>query len=222
MEFITNNQNIDYIKCNDKEHIKAVSSLHMKLLPESILSKLGFLFLSKFYYPKLIKNKSIEGYLYKQEKDYVGFIVCTNRPFNFMGEGIKKYFLQIILILTISIILNPRRIKTLLDYLLKTNKDSLMKKMQINYGNKMGEFLSFGVLENFRKNIDSSEKISIPNVLMKLVSRHFEINNKQYALLRILKTNTRAIQFYQKHAGVIHPTENPDEVVIIIQTFNNV
>jgi ribosomal protein S18 acetylase RimI-like enzyme len=82
----------------------------------------------------------------------------------------------------------------------------------------MGEFLSFGVLEDYRKVIDQMDKISIPNVLMKLVSSHFKKNNIRYILLRILKTNVRAIKFYHKHSGYVIPSDNLNEVVMIIQT----
>ena|ERR1017187_6879834 len=56
MESRTNNQNIVYLKRDNKEHVKAVCNLHLKLLPESILSKLGYLFFSKFYNTKLIEG----------------------------------------------------------------------------------------------------------------------------------------------------------------------
>lgn len=219
MESKTNNENIIYLKWDNKEHIKAVSNLHIKLLPESILSKLGYLFLSKFYYSKLTKNNFIDVYLYKQNGEYVGFISCTNEPFSFMGKGMKKNIFLIISILGLSVILNPNRLKKLVNFLILKKNDSLMKDLENKYGNNIGEFLSFGVLETYRKNIDPIEEITIPNVLMKHVSTHFKTNNIQYALLRILETNVRAIKFYQKHSGFIIPSENPGEVVIIIQTY---
>jgi ribosomal protein S18 acetylase RimI-like enzyme len=93
-----------------------------------------------------------------------------------------------------------------------------MEKLQKEYGNKMGEFLSFGVLEDYRKIIDPVENDRIPNVLMKLVFTHFKTNNIKYSVLRILATNERAIRFYQKHSGYIIPSDNSNQVVILIET----
>lgn len=218
MELKTNNQYIVYLNWKNKNHVEAVSNLHMKLLPESILSKLGYLFLSKFYYKKLVKYNLIDVYLYMQKEEYVGFISCTNKPFTFMGEGMKKNLISIIGILGLSLILNPYRLVILLGFLFKVKKDMLMENLKKEYGNRMGEFLSFGVLENYRKIIDPLENISIPNVLMKLVSTHFKSNNIEVSLLRILASNERAIRFYQKHSGYIIPSYNPNQVVILIQT----
>ncbi|MFA6922792.1 MAG: hypothetical protein WC223_00925 [Bacteroidales bacterium] len=219
MEYKTNNQNIIYLKWDNKEHVKAVSNLHIKLLPESILSKLGYLFLSKFYYSKLTKNNLIEVYLYKQNEEYVGFGSCTNKPFTFMKEGMRKYFILVFVLLGIIMVSKPNRIILFLKFLLKMKKDTLLGKLQQNeYCYKMGEYLSCGVLENFRKSIDPIEKISIPNVILKTVIAHFKINNIQNILGRILKTNDRAIKFYQKHSVIFIQSDNPNEVAIIIQT----
>jgi hypothetical protein len=221
MEVKTNNPNIIYLDWEDKKQVEAVSRLHIKLLPESILSELGFLFLSKFYYSKLSKDKLIDVYLYKENAEYVGFISCTNVPFIFMRDGMKKHFFSIVMLLAISIILKPIRLVNFVGFLLKMKKDTLMVKMQNKYGDKIGEFLSFGVVENSRKSIDPIENITVSNVLMKLVSKHFRASNIEYALLRILKMNTRAITFYQKHSGVILTSEDPNQVVIIIETKND-
>jgi len=63
------NLNIIYLDWKNEEHVNAVSLLHMKLLPESILSKLGLEFLCKFYYSKLCKENLIEVYLYKMNQN---------------------------------------------------------------------------------------------------------------------------------------------------------
>lgn len=82
----------------------------------------------------------------------------------------------------------------------------------------MGELLSFGVLENYRKTIDPIDYISIPNVLMKLVFWHFKSNNIKFGLICILAKNIKAIKFYQKNSGYIIQNDDPNQVVMIIQT----
>jgi ribosomal protein S18 acetylase RimI-like enzyme len=220
MEFITNNLNIFYLKCENKEHIKVVSKLHIKLLPESILSQFGYLFLSKFYYPILTKYNLIDVYVYRYGNEYVGFISNTNYPYTFIREGMKKGFSKILGVMSMSILRKPVRLFLLLDFIIKSKKDVLLETLQNKYGNKMGEFLSFGVLENYRKCVDPIDDITIPHVLMRLMITHFKANNIHYCLLRIRKTNERAIKFYHKYGVVIIPSNNLNQVVIIIETPN--
>ncbi|MDD5570129.1 MAG: hypothetical protein PHD97_03130 [Bacteroidales bacterium] len=217
MELESSNKNIIYLKWDNKEHLKAVSNLHVRLLPESILSKLGYLFLSRFYYTKLTKDNLIEVYLYKQNEEYVGFASCTNKPFTFMKEGMWKYFILIIALLCVAVMSKPSRLISFLKFLLKIKKNKLSKKLQDEYGDKMGEYLSCGVLEGFRKSIDPTENDTIPNVLTKHVMAHFKTNNKQKILGKILKSNVRSVRFFQKHSASIIPSDDPGEVTIIIE-----
>lgn len=221
MEFRTGNPNIVYLKWDDQEQVRAVCDLHIKLLPESVLSKLGHLFLSKFYYRELVKSALIDVYLYRRQGAYAGFISCTNRPFTFMRKGMKEHFLLILVLLIAAVARNPARLLTLLGYLALVKKDKLMGALKEQYGDQMGEFLSFGVPEEFRKCNDEVENKTIPNVLMELVSTHFGANGIRYALLRILPANTRAIRFYHKHSGYVIPSDNPNEVVMLVQTIQD-
>lgn len=215
----TNNPNIVYLDWQNKDQIKAVSNLHIKLFPESILAKLGFLFLTKFYYLKLIKDKSIEVYLYIQNDEYVGFMACTNEPFTFIKNGVKRYFFLISIIVGLSIILKPKRLPALLNFIFQLKRDTLLGELYSEYGISMGQFLSFGVVEEFRKIIDPIEKLLIPDVLMNHASRHFITNNKKYAFGQIVRTNLKVIFFYLKHSGTIVPSDNPN-LVTVIKQFN--
>ena len=212
MKYNSSNHNIVFLEWNNKEHIAAVCKLHMKLLPESILSKMGYLFLSKFYYAKFIRDSSIEVYLYKHEEKFVGFISCTNRPFTFIDEGNKKHLLTICFLLGVSIILKPIRLGTIL----KMKNNVSFNHLQGEYNDEIGQFLSLGVLEDARKMIDPIEKVTISNVLMKLVFHHFNANGKMWFFLEVLKSNKRAIQFYEKHGGIIIPNtiEQVESIVV--------
>ena len=218
MEFATNNPSILYLKWDDEEQVRAVCDLHLKLLPGSILSKLGYLFLSKFYYRELVRHELIDVYLYRREGEYAGFISCTNQPFTFMRKGLARGFFRIALLLVASVAAKPSRLLALWKYLLLVKRDKLMGVLEKDYGSQMGEFLSFGVLEKFRKSIDEIENKTVSNVLMELVSTHFSANKIRYALLRIQPSNTRAIRFYHLHSGYVIPSPNPHEVVMLIES----
>ena len=222
MEYKTNNQNIIYVDWKNKEHIKAVCNLHFKLLPKSILSKFGFLFLSKFYYSRLIKDNSIEVYLYELKGEFVGFVSCTNKPFTFMAEGKKKHFILISMLIGVSILLKFNRLADLLrmkgDFL---KYDTYIDQMSNQFGDSIGQFLSFGVLvtnevlEYYRQNIDRIDEVNIPDIMMNLVKNHFRYNNKKYFFLMAIKSNNKAIKLYKKHTGILPFQEDKNESVII-------
>lgn len=194
-----NNPNIIKLDPSDKEQIKAVSNLHSILLPESIVSKLGHIFLSEFYYKILTKNKLIDVYLYKINSDYVGFIACTDYPFTFMKNGVKRNFLRLSIILIFSILLVPSRYRLLLKMKDDVNLDDL-KKERVE---SIGQFMSFGVLEEYRKHLDEFTNLSIANVLMRKVFSHFTKRKMNIFFLLVLKTNKNAIAFYKKYNGTI-------------------
>jgi len=135
-----------------------------------------------------------------------------------MRKGLMRNFLRVLFLLAASVAAKPVRLLVLLKYLLVIKRDKLMGTLEKDYGVQMGEFLSFGVLEKFRKCIDEVENKTVSNVLMELVSTHFRANKIKHALLRILPSNTRAIRFYHKHAGFVIPSPNPNEVVMLIES----
>lgn len=49
-------KNVVSLDYKNKEHICAVTKLHTELLPESVVSQLGNLFMKKFYYTRLTKD----------------------------------------------------------------------------------------------------------------------------------------------------------------------
>jgi ribosomal protein S18 acetylase RimI-like enzyme len=214
MEFTSDNKNIVYVKHDNKEHVNAISTLHMKLLPESILTKLGFPFLSQFYYSKLIESNLIDAYLYKFNDKYVGFISCTNDPFNFMKKGRNKFPLKLIRLFLNSFLRQP---SNLLLFLNSKNDNVPLTDLQTEYGNSIGQFLSFGVLKEYRNLLDPEKNIRIANSLMDAVSDHFRFNLKKFYFLLVLKSNTNAIKLYERHSGVIISNSNKNYKSVIVK-----
>ena len=194
-----NNPNVIKLDPSNKEHINAVSKLHLILLPESIVSRLGHIFLSNFYYKILTKMNLMDVYLYKINNNYVGFIACTDYPFTFMKNGMKGNFIRLSIILMISILLKPSRLGLLLKMKDDINLDSVKQKNV----ESVGQFMSFGVLGKHRKYVDDFTGLTISNVLMKSVFSHFINRKKSMFFLLVLKTNENAIAFYKKYHGVI-------------------
>ena len=222
MEVKSANLNIIYLNWKNRIHIDAVCNLHIELLPESVLSKLGYDFLFHFYYSKLVKEKLVEVYLYQLNNNFVGFVSVTNKPFHFMQDGFKKYFISLGILMSYLIVLNPNRI--ILIRSLK--RESLKYKTSIDnfekiYADSIGQFLSFGVLmtndvlEYYRNSIDSIDDVGVSNVLFKHVSQHFKKNDKNFYFLMALKVNLKALKLYRKFGGVIIDECEANESVII-------
>ena len=193
-------KNNSIIKLNhtNKAHVSAVPHLHQTLLPESVLSKIGYLFLNKFYYKILTKDELIDVYLYQKEGEYVGFISCTNFPFTFMKEGIKNHFIYLGIYLFLSTFIRPRAVVSLF----KKQNDQTLNNLNETYGDTIGQFMSFGVLEKHRKHIDSQSGKTIPHTLMETVFKNFKINKKELFFLLVLKSNKIAKRFYEKNNGI--------------------
>ena len=134
------------------------------------------------------------------------------------ADGAKRYFFLITIIVGFSIILKPKRLIALLKFTSQLKRDTLLKKLNSEYGNSIGQFLSFGVLEPFRNIIDPAEQIRIPDVLMNCSSKHFKANKKKYSLAQVFKHDLKTILFYIKHSGAIIPYDNSELVVLLKRT----
>lgn len=206
----------------NREQVNAISKLHMKLLPESMLSELGYCFLSKFYYLKLIEDKSIDAYLCVLNGEYVGFISMTNDPLAFLEKGKKKHFMLIAFITLWSILIKPSRIKTLLKIRREFAKyQPWINDLEKKYKDNLGQFLSFGVdtsntiLDYYRNNMDKIEEVNIANVLMNFVKNYFKSSAKSCFFLMTIKTNHKAIKLYKKHHGIIAYKNESNESIIM-------
>jgi len=205
----------------NKEHVKAICELHRELLPDSLIHKLGDLFMSKFYYNKLPKDKLIDVFLYKWNGKYISFTSSTNKPFTFLETAKKKYFFLILFILFISIIRKPSRIKIVPlpgrfghtdDILLEKN----LKKLKEEYGDKMGEFISFGVLKEYREKIDPQSQLQIPQIVVRDIFAHFREQKKTCFLGIVLKKNVNSLKFFEKFGiGYLFEESEMKESVII-------
>ena len=204
------NNNIVKLNYKDKIQIDAISKLHQTLLPESIISQFGDYFMRNFYYKKLSQHNLIDSYLYKNNDKYVGFIVCTSKPFSFITEGMKKNFLYLSWILLISILTKPSRI----FLLFKMNETVDLSDLKNEFGNKIGQFMSLGVLEDYRKFIDKKENITVPNVLMNKVFEHFRNENRHTFFLLVLKTNIVATKFYDKYSGIKYQNDYSESIMV--------
>lgn len=169
----------------NQAHTKALADLHTRYLPDSPLSELGKFFLQFFYYRRLLSSGVIQCDLVFSKGQYVSFSSYTDRPWTFMEEGIRRFRLRLYIVLFISIVMKPSRIKTIIKCM-KRNNDRTGDDF-------VGESLSFGGSVNVRE-------------LFERTINHFKGIGYQRIRMVIRKDNFSSILFFQsfgaKRAGL--------------------
>ncbi|MBA3338375.1 MAG: hypothetical protein H0T54_01245 [Geodermatophilaceae bacterium] len=182
---------------SDADLVKGVADLHSLLLPESALSKWGYLFLTKFYYRSLVKDGLIDVYVYRVHDRCVGFTACTDFPFSLLKRATHKHWLRLALVMAASLVQRPSRVKLLL----RPEESAYPGDFGSVSEQDPGQFMSFGVLEEYRRHVDEPTGLTVPNVLMQGVFKHFSARQKERFFLLVLRGNTRAGSFYRKYHG---------------------
>tara|TARA_B100000315_G_scaffold7192_1_gene7195 strand:- start:1123 stop:1761 length:639 start_codon:yes stop_codon:yes gene_type:complete len=192
--------------CKTNSHIKAITELHLKLVPESHPSRLGKIFMEKFYFSALPQFDLLNGYLYAIEDDYVGFIIFTKKPGEFIFKGIKRAPLQFLLTLIIMFVYKPLSIFRMLSMFLKKRKKSNNKVTPSN----QGQWLTFGVLPQELKHVDKNGK-RISQKLVEEMLDWFKNNKIQEITAGVRKNNLPAILFYNSMGFSMNNNEHDDE-----------
>jgi ribosomal protein S18 acetylase RimI-like enzyme len=183
---------------SDPEQVLAAAELHKKLLGDSPIPRLGSLFMTRFFYSQLIKDRLIHCYLYRLDNTYVGFLSLTEKPFSFMSEGQRRHFFRLSFILCLALLARPSRIRTLWETLMVTRRKKLTKDCE-----GTGELLSFGVLEEFSAKRDGENRLRIPNILFDEGIRYFRERGFLRIEWTVNKENLPAMIFYRSYGATL-------------------
>lgn len=122
-----------------------LARLHGELLAHSPVALLGPEFLQRYYYRTLPRLGLIVGQVAYVDDQPAGFIVGTHDSAGFMRAAIRRHFLRIGVVLTASVLRDPRRIAAIWEGL------QIMRGLPPSaVGQAPGEILSMGVLPEFR------------------------------------------------------------------------
>lgn len=186
---------------DSQEHIEAAVTLHKKLLHDSPVVLLGDLFMKKYYYTSLIKDKLVLCDLFYFKETCVGFISYTKDPLDFMSKGLKKNFVRLFFILFISIIRKPQIVKTIL----RTAREMSQRKSSASdqEGGSFGEVLSFGVVRDNLPSVNTKTGKRVPHLLFENAIEYFRKKEIKKYRLFVLKNNPEALLFYLSYGGKI-------------------
>ena len=185
---------IDYDPDNPK-HIESIGTIHGIVLPESNVPGLGKLFMNKFYYKTLPELGLLKCFFACSDSKIVGLIVTNKAPFSLIKQGMKKNTLKLMLIVGLSVLLNPLRLKFLFSQL-RYKPDPLLK----NYEDSgiAFEILTIGVLKHCR-NIRFGDNKKISHRMVDHAITCYKKEGYKYITGQILKTNVAALKLYRAY-----------------------
>ncbi len=175
-----------------EKDIDLICYLHDLFLPESNVPGLGMLFMKKFYYKVLPERDLINCFFAVCDKQIVGMMVATKYPDTLIKRGLKGNRLKLLMILLISVIQKPSRIKFLLRQL-RYKTDPAMKVYEQN--GKTIELLTIGVMKEYRSfRLENNKKIT--HKLVEHVMKYYNKLGYEYFTGQILKDNKAALKLY--------------------------
>lgn len=181
----------------NREHVAAAARLHTTLLGHSPIPRLGNVFMTRFFYTSLVDDGLIRCYLYRLDGEYVGFLSFTERPFSFMRDGQRSHLLRLAAVLTAAIVERPSRLQLLLDARKAGRRDVPPD------ADGVGEFLSFGVLEQHAADRDAASGLRIPNLLFDAGIRHFRERGFRRIEWNVDSDNLKAILLYRSYGATL-------------------
>jgi len=182
---------------DNREHVQAAARLHATLLGHSPIPRLGPLFMTRFFYSRLIKDGLVRCFLYRVNGQFVGFLSLTDRPYSFMEEGRRAHFVQLACILGLSLLARPSRLRILIDAV------TVGRRLPPADPARIGEFLSFGVLDEFVSYRDDVSGLRISTVLFDEGIRHFRESRFRRIEWNVDEDNVRAILFYRSYGATL-------------------
>ena len=102
---------IETLDPRNADDVSAVADIHMQVLGDSPIVGLGPRFLRNVFYGKLVEDGAVRVIMCRHEGQIIGFISYTPDPQGFMGKGIRKHFLYLTGVMSVSILTKPALIK---------------------------------------------------------------------------------------------------------------
>ena len=141
--------------------VNSVADLHIKYLAESPIVKMGPRFLREFYYRQLVADGLIGCTLCRAGDQVVGFISYTDRPADFMSIGLRRHFMHLSWLLSVSVLARPAMLKDLMLVLRLMRVRAKDSRKESSAG--CGEALSMAVIPEYQKHIppDGRKRVAV-------------------------------------------------------------
>ena len=183
------------------EHVAAAARLHAELLPQSPIPQVGSRFMTRFYYPDLVRHRLIGCVLLRDESGYGGFVAYTRHPYTFMGEGLRRSPLRIGALLALRVLERPGVLRTLW----KVQAQGRKRGAQPTDAG-MSEILSIGVLPSHRGLRDDATGLRASQYLFEKAAAAMLAEGATTLQIFVEKENERGLRFYRSFGVRIEET----------------
>jgi GNAT superfamily N-acetyltransferase len=177
---------------SDAEQVEALARLHAELLPRSAPAQLGHRFMTRFYFRSLPEAGLIHCDLYRHEGVWAGFCTYTEHPGGFMGEALRRNLASLCWLGLRIVVEEPRRLAALLDLVRKSRQ---LGSPPARAG-RAGFWLTFGVLEPYRRVRVDAQGTRISGALVRAMLDHFRAAGFAWLDGAVERSNRSAILFY--------------------------
>jgi ribosomal protein S18 acetylase RimI-like enzyme len=131
----------------NEEDKEAITRLHMELLYFGPIAQLGDLFLKRFCYDLMIREKLLRGALYEVGSKPAGFIAYTDRSITFHRTALKKHWAYVCFLVACSFIRQPKIVFSLwraIQLMFSRREDRVLGE------DPMAEIVAIGVKPEYR------------------------------------------------------------------------
>jgi ribosomal protein S18 acetylase RimI-like enzyme len=193
----------------DRHHLPSaqdLAQLHLQLLPNSPISLLGPLFARAFYYRLIPRQGLFFGAVAYVDQKPAGFIVATHDAENFMSIALRRHWLYLIFIVSLSVLQNPiRRLSAVWEAL------QIMRHLPtLEIPEQEAELLSFGVLPNYRfATFGQMSGNYVAIDLFNIVKRQISVLGMQSIRAIVDLDNNQAQSFYYRNKWKLRRSNIP-------------
>jgi ribosomal protein S18 acetylase RimI-like enzyme len=190
---------------NNKEDVKTITRLHLKLLDWGPMARLGKLFMERFCYTVLLKDNLMKAAISEVDGKPAGFIAYTDKSITFHRFAIRKHLVYVIYLVILSIIRYP----WVIFRLPKAIYLMLSRREEKNLGeDPQAEVLAIGVLQEYRNPIFIRRTgLRISKELLDRAASYFKSIGIKKMRLIVDADNTPALIFYHSLGSRFEPYE---------------
>lgn len=156
-----------------------IAKIHSQALSGDFLPSLGINFLNLFY-EAVLDEKDVYGFVCKENKKIVGFVLGTGDSKSFFSKALKNKFFPLSIELLKKVIENPKIVKNIFETLLYPGKDIGPK----------AELVVIAVLNNYQRK-------GLGKKLVEALENTFK-DNKIPAYKLTVHSDKAAVGFYER------------------------
>jgi GNAT superfamily N-acetyltransferase len=195
---------------DDPRQVAAAACLHALLLPESYVPQLGDHFMRNFYYRKLGSGGLIRCFLVAHHGRYVGLMVLTSRPHDFMRIGLRRYFPSLAWTIAWALVRRPGRFGIVWKVF-----SAMRGRERRGNDQAVGEILTIGVVQDYHGQKFGNPQRTIASQLLQNAFDQVRDWNGTRLQVVTKRINTRSIRFYSSHGFEIDDPSYPDDSILL-------